>query len=75
MIETGLQKEILDAISTLPKAKQLDVLTFARVLASNGSFISGKDLLKFNAVLSNATCDQMDEAIKEGCERVDRNGW
>jgi len=37
--------------------------------------VSGRDLLRFAGILDAESAREMEEAIEEGCERVDLDEW
>jgi hypothetical protein len=54
------------------------VLIRIEPLAATGAAlrgVQGKSLLRFAGAIDRDDLRQMEEAIREGCERVDPNGW
>lgn len=76
MIPPSLKKEILSQLDSLPHELQQQVLEYIRSLSLKlPKGIPGKQILKFAGTISSSDLKKMNEAIKNGCERVDLRGW
>lgn len=76
MINPNIQKELLVALDSLPEEAQRQVAEFARTLTarqSSGSVANA--LLRIGGSIDPQDLQKMDEAIVEGCEKVDVDGW
>ena len=70
----GLQGQILEQISGLPREQQRRVLEFARAL-STPQGVPSKELLRFGGLIPREDLQRMNAAIEEGCERMDADTW
>jgi hypothetical protein len=76
MNSTVLEKEIIEQINRLAQDEQRRVLEFAKALAqSRPTGEPGKNLLKWVGCIPAQDLKEMEQAIEEGCERVDQNEW
>jgi hypothetical protein len=76
MIDPSLQKELLSEFDKLSTEAQRQVAEFARQLAAAQPRRRAPDvLLRFTGSIDTQDLRQMEEAIREGCEKVDANGW
>jgi len=78
MVDAQVQTELLKQLDQLPIAQQQQVLEYARTLAAQPPEPRGipfHELLKFAGTISPEDCKAMTEAIEEGCEQVDPDGW
>lgn len=76
MIATSLREELLGTLEQLPAEMQRRVLDFADALArSTPRGAPGKNLLQFAGILDEDTARALEEAIEEGCEKVDPRAW
>ena len=66
--------KIFAELNELPLEQQQKVLAFARSL-NRPKGVKGASLLTFAKSISPAELAQMEEAIEEGCERIDPNEW
>lgn len=55
--------------------QQAEVMGFLRALRGAPIGTPGEQLLEFAGTISPEDLKLMEEAIKEGCEQVDLNGW
>ena len=75
-METPIIDRVIEELKDLPQELQWRVLEFAHALAvSNPKAISGQQLLSFAGAISPEDARLMREAIEQGCEQVDLNGW
>lgn len=71
-----IEEELQDYLDRLPEEEQLQVLAYARSLASKKlRGRRGSDLRHFAGTISKADLDLIDRAIEKDCERVDRDEW
>ncbi len=76
MLNTTVKKEIMSQIGQLDYEHQRRVLDFARALALTGpKGVPGKQLLSFTGAISLDDLKAMEQAIDNGCEKVDMNEW
>lgn len=75
-MNTLIVDKIVEQLQALPAELQSRVLEFAHALAlSTPRGVAGKQLLPFAGAISLDDVRLMQEAIEEGCERVDANEW
>ena len=72
MLKTGYEAEIIRSIHLLEKGRQKSVLAYIKSLLKGSE---NKNLLKFAGSFSPEDIKEMEEAIGEGCENIDRNEW
>lgn len=68
--------QVIEQLNNMPHALQQQVLQFACVLGQvriQGT--SGHELLKFAGFIQSDDLTLMQNAIEEGCEQVDLDGW
>ena len=76
MPETPIHHEITSMLLQLPDSEQRRVLEFARSLAKNTpAGVHGSTLLQFAGTVDASEGEAMAKAIKDGCEKVDTDGW
>ena len=76
MIDPDIRKELLVALDNLPEEAQRRVAEFARTLtARRSSDLAASALLRLGGCINASDLQKMDEAIQEGCEKVDVDGW
>lgn len=69
-----LKDEIIEQVERLEAPQQRQVLDFARGLDTPRG-TPGRELLHFAGSISPADLDAISQAIEEGCEKVEPNGW
>lgn len=76
MVTPQLKDDILDRLGRLPPDLQRRVVDFADALAaSEPRGVPGSKLLRFAGTIDKDSLREMAEAIEEGCERIDPDGW
>ena len=76
MLNVAVKKEIIDQVGHLDYEQQKRVLDFARALAITGpKGVSGKQLLSFAGSIPSDDLKAIEQAIEDGCEKVDLNEW
>jgi hypothetical protein len=76
MAKTTFEKDIQKELGRLPFEQQRQVLEFVRILAKAKTHsVPGKDLLLFAGSIDHEELMNMDQAIKDECEKVDLNEW
>jgi len=76
MLNTAVKKELISQIGQLDYEHQRRVLDFARALALTGAKgVPGKQLLSFAGAISVDDLEAMEQAIANGCEKIDLNEW
>ncbi len=76
MVVPAIKQQILEDLDQLSPARQRRVAELIRGLVSappRGT--AGRDLLRFAGTLDDQSAREMTQAIEEGCERVDIDGW
>lgn len=68
-----LREDLIAEIEKLPYELQLRVLDFTKSLVPKGA--KGKDLLRFEGIISDDDLHTMSDAIEDGCDRVDAGEW
>jgi hypothetical protein len=72
---TTIKSEIIKGLSSLEKAEQNRVLAYIKSLLRKKSS-SGKEVfLKLAGTFSETDLKEMETAIQDGCENIDRNKW
>ncbi len=69
-----IRDQIIEQVDRLDDPQRLEVLNFVRRLAAPQG-TPGQSLLHFAGSISPADLEAMSQAIEEGCEKVDPNGW
>ncbi len=79
MVDAQIQDALLKQLDAMPLGQQRRVLDYAKSLASEKSSlppaIPGSEWVKFAGTISDEDAQQMMQAIEEGCERIDPDGW
>ncbi len=76
MNNTTVVKDIQKELGRLPFEQQRQVLDYVRILAKvKIQGVKGKDLLRFAGSIEHEELMNIDQAIKDGCEKVDTNEW
>jgi hypothetical protein len=69
-----IKEEIIQQVDRLDPPHQRKVLEFVRGLGvPRGT--PGRELLKFAGAIDQRDLEAISEAIQEGCEKVEPNGW
>jgi hypothetical protein len=75
-MNTPILDKVIEQLKALPNELQWRVLEFTRALAlSNPGGVPGRQLLHFAGTIPLEDTRMMREAIEQGCEQVDRDGW
>jgi len=69
---TSHESQILKSLHKLEKSQQNAVLRYVKSLLKKED---KKQLLKFAGAFSSEDIKQMETAIEQGCEKIDRNEW
>ena len=75
MTTQAVNVKISDELADLSPEQQREVLAFARFLKSQPKGVKGASLLSFAGSIPAADLTQMQQAIREGCERIDPDEW
>lgn len=75
MATQAVTDKIFAELNELPLEQQREVLAFARSLKAQPSGVEGSSLLGFAGSITSSDLARMQEAIAEGCERIDPDGW
>lgn len=76
MAESAIKNQILEDLEQLSPEQQKRAAELVHSLVSRRpKGTPGRDLLKFAGTLDHQSAREMMEAIEEGCERVDLDGW
>ena len=73
-MSVSIVKEVVTQLETLPDDLQQQVLDFVNNLKGRQG-TPGKKLIHFAGAIPPDELQQMSQAIEEGCEQVDLNGW
>jgi len=76
MINTTVEKEIREQLTRLPLERQRQVLEFTRALViAKVHGVPGQDLLHFAGAIDHEDLTDIEQTIKEGCEKVNPDEW
>jgi hypothetical protein len=76
MIDAGIQNELLQQVDRLPIDRQREVLAFVSNLVKSSATVKPpRHFLELAGTLPAEDAREMLQAIEEGCEQVDANGW
>jgi hypothetical protein len=75
MTSSQMKQKLLERMDQLSEGEQRKLLEYAEKLPSPLKGTPGKDLLQFFGTIGPDDCRRMEEAIEEGCERVDPRDW
>lgn len=76
MVDPNLRREIIERLGRLPIDQQRRVLEFVQALTSQEAIgVSGKEMLRFAAMIDPEDLKEMEKVIQEECERADLNEW
>lgn len=76
MVTPQLKDEILERLDRLPSHLQRRVVDFADALVSTEpQGVPGTQLLKHAGAIDSQSLREMEQAIEEGCERIDPDAW
>jgi hypothetical protein len=74
-----IKRRVLENLDTLDRPGKLEVLDLSEALSSQAGPPTKRDtraaLLKYAGTISKEDLEIMKEAIEEGCEKVDEEGW
>lgn len=75
-MSTPIVDRIVEQLKALPYESQWRVLEFTQALAATSPRgVPGSQLLPFAGVIPPDDLQLMQQAIEEGCERVDADEW
>lgn len=75
-MNTTVEKDIHEQLSQLPLEQQRQVLEFARALATARIHgVPGQNLLRFAGSIDHEDLMIIEQAIKDGCEKVNLDEW
>ncbi len=69
-----IRDQIIEQVDHLDDPQRLEILNFAGRLTAPGG-TPGQRLLHFAGSIPPADLAAMSQAIEEGCEKVEPNGW
>ena len=69
-----IRDQIVEQIDRLNDPQQRQLLEFARRLATSAA-VPGQNLLRFSGSIDPGDLEAMQQAIEDGCEKVDSSGW
>lgn len=76
MVEATVKEQILNDIEQLSPEMQARAAQLIHGLVEAGPRgISGRDLLPFAGAIDAESIREMEEAIEDGCERIDPEAW
>ncbi|MBN8652464.1 MAG: hypothetical protein J0L67_13610 [Cytophagales bacterium] len=68
----AFENEILKSLELLTKQQQEEALAYIKSLLKVNS---PADLLSFAGIIDSNSAKEMQQAIEEGCEKIDHNEW
>jgi hypothetical protein len=71
----SIVEAVVEQIKALPENLQLRVLRYARTLVPTPPGVSGRQLLRFAGAISSDDLRVIQDAIEQGCERIDADEW
>jgi hypothetical protein len=74
-MNSTIPDRVAEQVKALPQELQLRVLEFARPGSLHPCGISGRQLLRFAGTISPQEAVLMQEAIEQGCERINADEW
>ena len=76
MVDTTLEQQLIEQIRQMDAKQQQQVLDFARSLARPRG-LSGEEMIALAQRVAFPPDDlaEITQAIEEGCERIDLDGW
>jgi hypothetical protein len=75
-VNTPVVDKVIEQLNELPSEMQWRVLEFTRALAASAPRgVPGTQLLQFAGTISLDDLHLMQQAIEDGCEKVDEDGW
>ncbi|HEY0781053.1 MAG TPA: hypothetical protein VGE98_01255 [Thermoanaerobaculia bacterium] len=76
MVDPAVKEQILKDLERLSPFEQARAAELVHELvAPTPRGIPGRELLRFSGTFDSQALREMSEAIEEGCERVDPDGW
>jgi len=72
MLKGTIDNRIASSLSRLKPRQKSKVLAYIRSLLEPGE---RKDILKYAGMFDSEDIRQMEQAIQEGCEKIDGNEW
>lgn len=72
---SAVERELQRRIAELDGEEKEQVLEFTRALSSRRQNTPGAALLRFAGRIPKEDLRQIRDAIEEGCEQVDPDGW
>jgi signal transduction histidine kinase len=76
MVIPAVKKQILDDLDRLSPERQRRAAALVHELTTPlPPGTPGKDLLRFVGTLDDESAREMLEAIEDGCEQIDPDGW
>ena len=73
MKTASVKNDLVARVEKLPYDLQVRVLEFAKALMPKG--VKGKNLLRFEGVISPGDLKIMSKEIEKGCEKIDSYEW
>lgn len=72
-----LTEQLIEQLNKLDEAQQQRLLNFARILTKTPTVSGepGASILTATGFFDAQSLDEMEAAIKEGCEEIDWRGW
>ena len=77
--DEDIKQRVIENLDALDRTGKLEVLDLSETLSSRARLPAEQDtraaLLKYAGTISREDLDLISEAIEEGCEKVDEEGW
>jgi hypothetical protein len=74
-MSTNLDAELIAEFGKLSSDQQVRVLAMVRAIAAAMPGTPGGQLMRFSGVLTDQEAQAMEDAIAEGCEKVNEHEW
>jgi len=75
VLNKNMENEVIRNLSRLEKQEQDRVFSFIKSLLQTKSQSKKNDFLRFAGSFDEVSIKEMSEAIKAGCENIDKNEW
>ncbi|HYL04798.1 MAG TPA: hypothetical protein VE075_02095 [Thermoanaerobaculia bacterium] len=76
MVEAAVKEQILNDLERLSPDMQVRAAQLVHGLVSAAPRgVAGRDLLRFAGAIDSESVREMEEAIEDGCERIDTEEW
>lgn len=71
-----VKDQIMEQLLGMSEDEQRRILEIARSMSAHpGGGVSGSSLLRFAGAIDPEDARRMSDAVEEGCEQINPNGW